>query len=98
MIDATQNGVGAAISTSITNTASTSAAVTATTNGKRNALYGNGGAHARGATLVSNVAQMRLTPGPSTSHPANGMAGDLYVDKTNRLWFSKGATSWVQLA
>jgi hypothetical protein len=100
VIDANQNGMGPAISAAITNPASHGNSIKATTNGSGTggAFYGDGGAHARGATLVSNVAQMRLTPGTLTTHPAGGMAGDLYVDRSNRLWFCKGSTTWHQLA
>jgi hypothetical protein len=98
VIDATQGGKGAAIVVSITNTASGSTCVKATTAGTGQAVYGDGGAHGRGATLVSNVAQLRLAPGTLASHPASGAPGDLYVDKTTRLWFCKGGSSWHQLA
>jgi hypothetical protein len=98
VIDAAQHGVGPAIASAITNTKSAAASINATTNGTGTALYGSGGAHARGATLVSNVAQLRLVPGSLATHPASGAAGDLYVDNTNRLWFCKGTTNWHQVA
>ena len=98
VIDANQAGVGAGVAVSITNAASSANGVVATTNGTGSALCGNGGAHARGATLVSNVAQMRLAPGTSATHPASGAAGDLFVDSAKRLWFCKGTSNWHQLA
>jgi hypothetical protein len=99
VIDANQNGIGPAIAAAITNTSSHGNCIKATTNGSAGgAIYGDGGAHARGATLVSNVAQMCLTPGTLATHPASGAAGDLYVDKSTRLWFCKGGTAWHQLA
>ena len=29
---------------------------------------------------------------------AHGVRGDLYVDKSGRLWFCKGGSTWKQLA
>jgi len=98
VIDATQSGKGPAIVAANTNTTSGANCVKASVAGTGSAVYGDGGAHGRGATLVGNVAQLRLAPGTLGSHPASGNAGDLYVDKTNRLWFCKGATAWHQLA
>lgn len=41
---------------------------------------------------------MKLQPGSPATHPTTGQAGDLYVDKSIRLWFCKGGTAWKQLA
>ena len=30
--------------------------------------------------------------------PDSGSTGDLFVDKSNRLWFCKGGTDWKPLA
>jgi hypothetical protein len=54
--------------------------------------------HGRGGVFGgTHVAQIQLTPGGST-HPANGSAGDFYVDHSARLWFCKGDKTWKQLA
>lgn len=55
----------------------------------------------RGIVSSSKLAQLQLTPGKQTSHPKAGEAGDLFVDKSARLWFCKvgGATAtWKQIA
>ena len=44
------------------------------------------------------AAQLYLEPGTAASHPGTGQLGDLYLDKSGRLWFCKGGTSWKQLA
>ncbi len=52
----------------------------------------------RGGVFRGGAAQVRLQPSTSTSHPASGQKGDLYVDSNARLWFCKGGTTWVRLA
>jgi len=52
----------------------------------------------RGGAFSGKLAQLRLSPSAATSHPASGAAGDLFVDKSKRLWFCKGGTVWVKLA
>ena len=37
---------------------------------------------ARGGNFSGGAAQIKLTPGPGTSHPATGETGDLYCDRT----------------
>jgi hypothetical protein len=32
------------------------------------------------------------------SHPHSGSKGDFLVDKSARLWFCKGGTTWKQIA
>jgi len=55
--------------------------------------------HGRGGVFGgTSVAQIQLTPGGSTHHPASGSAGDFYVDHSARLWFCKGGKTWKQLA
>ncbi|HEX5616602.1 MAG TPA: hypothetical protein VFZ83_15735 [Acidimicrobiia bacterium] len=108
-IHATTAGTGRVMFGAITNAASTQHAISAQTAGSGYALYGstqgagaglglNGGASGRGATVVSNVAHLRLVPSTRSTHPASGATGDLFVDKSRRLWFCKGGASWVQLA
>jgi hypothetical protein len=52
----------------------------------------------RGGLFSGKVANLRLTPADDASHPATGLTGDLFVDKSGRLWFCKGGSSWVQVA
>jgi hypothetical protein len=47
------------------------------------------------------AAQVHLVPGSNLTHPKGGKRGDLYADKTGRLWFcKKGGTTatWHQIA
>jgi hypothetical protein len=55
----------------------------------------------RGGVFSGGLAQLRLTPGSKSTHPAGGERGDLYADSTGRLWFCKkgGAkATWHQIA
>lgn len=55
----------------------------------------------RGATFKGGAAQIRLLPGPRSSHPTGGSRGDLYADTSGRLWYCKvgGSTAtWHQIA
>jgi hypothetical protein len=52
----------------------------------------------RGAVFGGKKAQVRLDPSDAASHPHTGSMGDMFVDKTGRLWFCKGSTSWTKLA
>ncbi len=52
----------------------------------------------RGGLFTGGPAQIRLEPSPNKTHPQKGLAGDLFVDSHNRLWFCKGGLSWHQLA
>jgi len=52
----------------------------------------------RGGLFVGKKAQIRLQPSTGASHPTSGAKGDLFVDKSGRLWFCKGATTWKQIA
>lgn len=57
------------------------------------------GEGARGGAFVGSHANVRLVPDSlAVSHPAVGKAGDLYVDKSHRLSYCKGGTTWRQLA
>jgi len=59
-------------------------------------VQGQGGS-GRGGRFSGQKAQIRLDPSTAATHPASGLAGDLFVDKSKRLWFCKGGTSWVRL-
>jgi hypothetical protein len=80
-------------STGVAGTSKTGAGVTAaSTSG--DGLRASG---SRGAVLAGSLSQVRLTPAKG-SHPRSGLAGDLFVDHNNDLWFCKGTTHWVRLA
>ena len=55
----------------------------------------------RGGSFGGKAANIRLRPSNANSHPVSGQAGDLSVDKANRLWYCKrggNKATWVQLA
>jgi trimeric autotransporter adhesin len=47
----------------------------------------------RGGNFAGGAAQIKLTPGSLASHPVPGETGDIYCDKTGRLWFCKKGSS-----
>ncbi len=51
----------------------------------------------RGGYFIGNVAQLRLKPSSARSHPTAGLAGDLFLDSSRRLWLCKGGSTWVRL-
>ena len=56
---------------------------------------------ARGGVFSGGAAQIQLQPATGSTHPKSGVTGDLYADKTGRLWFCKksGKTAtWHQIA
>jgi hypothetical protein len=52
----------------------------------------------RGGVFSGGRAAMRLMPSSSASHPRRGLGGDLFLDRSRRLWFCRGGTDWVRLA
>jgi len=56
---------------------------------------GTGG---RGGVFIGDLAQAQLVASTAATHPRSGLRGDLFVDKSGRLWFCKGGTTWRQLA
>jgi hypothetical protein len=68
--------------------------------GPKNGLIGLSAG--RGALLYGDRAHLRLQPHTTAlTHPTVGKRGDLFVDKTGRLWYCRtgGAVSdWKQLA
>jgi hypothetical protein len=60
-------------------------------------VYGVSGS-GRGGVFKGNLAQLKLLPSSHLTHPPSGQRGDLFVDKSGRLWFCKGGTTWVKLA
>src|SRR5207247_201184 len=51
----------------------------------------------RGGQFKGGAAQLRLVPSTAATHPDSGQAGDLFLDKSHRLWLCKGGTTWVKL-
>jgi hypothetical protein len=60
-------------------------------------VYGVSGS-GRGGVFKGNLAQLKLLPSSHVTHPASGQRGDFFVDKSGRLWFCKGGTTWVKVA
>jgi hypothetical protein len=92
------------------NSANTFSTVTGTNQGTGSGLWGSsvkgdgvvGAApKGRGARFSGGAANVRLVPGKRAAHPVSGQAGDLYVDKSNRLWFctktSSATAKWKRL-
>jgi hypothetical protein len=55
----------------------------------------------RGVVAAGKAAPLQLQPSKTASHPKRGEKGDLFVDKTGRLWFCNaggGTATWVQIA
>lgn len=52
----------------------------------------------RGGIFTGGPAAIQLTPSTAPTHPASGLAGDLFVDAGHNLWFCKGGSVWVKLA
>jgi hypothetical protein len=65
--------------------------------GTGNGIYGES-VNGRGGRFVGKKAQIRLDPSTAITHPSSGAAGDIFLDKSKRLWFCKGGTTWVKLA
>jgi hypothetical protein len=63
----------------------------------RTGVYGKA-PNGRGVVASGGVAQLRLVPSTAANHPASGAVGDLFLDKSHRLWFCKGGTVWKQIA
>jgi hypothetical protein len=92
-----QGATGAAV---IAGAASSAPAVTASNSGSGSGVRGKS-TDGRGGVFSGGPAQVQLVPGTGASHPKDGKRGDLYADKTGRLWFCKksGTTAtWHQIA
>jgi hypothetical protein len=64
--------------------------------GTGSGVYGQSD-NGRGGRFKGKKAQIRLEPATTTTHPASGDAGDIYLDKSKRLWLCKGGTTWVKI-
>jgi hypothetical protein len=65
--------------------------------GMGSGIYGQS-ANGRGGRFAGKLAQIKLDPARTTTHPSSGQRGDLFVDNSGRLWFCKGGLTWKQLA
>jgi hypothetical protein len=104
-------GTGPGIQAQILNKTSAQPGLDASTNGTGPAVQGkatgsgiglNGAStNGRGAVLSGGAAPAQLVPSSTaTTHPTSGQTGDLFVDKTARLWFcTAGGTTatWKQV-
>jgi hypothetical protein len=96
-IQAAASGTGQAVSA--TNNSGTLATIKAVNSGTNSGIHAT--SQGRGGVFGGNLAQVQLTPGSGSTHPKGGSRGDLYADKTGRLWFcKKGGTTatWHQIA
>jgi hypothetical protein len=90
-------GTGIAVVGAIANPRSTATAAKGSTIGygagvEGQSVYGVGG------RFAGKTAQVHLVPAAAGSHPDTGEAGQLFVDKANRLWYCGGGRDWRQLA
>jgi hypothetical protein len=56
------------------------------------------GVHGRGGVFQGDLAQVRLVASTASTHPVSGTRGDLFLDRSGRLWFCKTGSTWKQLA
>ena len=52
----------------------------------------------RGGSFSGGRAQLRLSPSSRPTHPEMGLAGDLFLDSSRRLWLCRGSTRWARVA
>ena len=64
--------------------------------GTGSGVYGQSD-NGRGGRFNGKKAQLKLDPSAAATHPATGDAGDIFLDKSKRLWLCKGGTTWVRL-
>lgn len=96
-IQAAGSGSGQAVNA--TSNSGTLATIKAVNSGSNSGIHAT--SQGRGGVFGGNLAQIQLTPGSGSTHPKGGSRGDLYADKTGRLWFcKKGGTTatWHQIA
>ena len=90
-------GVGIAIVASVANEKSTASASKGTTVGSGAGVEGQS-AQGVGGKFAGKAAQLQLVPSTASGPPQFGVAGQLFVDRANRLWFCQGGSTWRQLA
>jgi hypothetical protein len=96
-IDARQLGTAGGLFAHIDNDANTSYSVLGRTAGRGPGVEGTS-AQGVGGRFAGATAQLQLIPSSAPVHPARGSAGDLFLDRSHRLWFCKGGADWRQLA
>lgn len=64
--------------------------------GTGSGVYGQSD-NGRGGRFKGKKAQIRLEPSTTVTHPSSGDAGDIFLDKSKRLWLCKGGTTWVRI-
>ena len=64
--------------------------------GTGDGIYGES-TNGRGGRFKGKKAQIRLDPSTASTHPTSGVAGDIFLDKSKRLWLCKGTTTWARL-
>jgi hypothetical protein len=94
---ASTRGLGQAHLAAIANASSKAAAMRAQTTGFGSAVDA-ASALGAGGRFSGKTAQIQLVPSNLSTHPPSGSAGQLFVDRSNRLWYCKGGTAWHQLA
>jgi len=90
-------GTGIAMVASVANERSAATAAKGITAGSGAGVEGSS-AHGVGGRFDGGTAQVHLVPSGASSHPAIGSAGQLFVDRSNRLWYCNGGSTWKQLA
>jgi hypothetical protein len=90
-------GTGIAVVASVANSKSAATAAKGVTVGSGAGLEGSSRL-GTGGVFTGKTAQIQLVPSIGAGHPASGVAGQLFVDKLNHLWFCRGGADWAQLA
>ncbi len=90
-------GVGIAMVASVANEHSAATAAKGITAGTGPGVEGSS-AHGVGGRFEGSTAQVQLVPSAAGAHPAVGAPGQLFVDRSNRLWYCNGGSTWKQLA
>ncbi len=96
-LDAITFGTGRALYARVANASNNTGAVVAQHDGAGYGIIARAGTGV-GGYFAGPRANLRLAPATAGSHPAVGVVGDVFVDRSARLWFCKGGTAWVQLA
>jgi hypothetical protein len=96
-LEAVQFGKGKAVFAEVLNATSSANSVSATTIGSGAGINASS-SKGPGGKFTGKTAQVLLVPSTASTPPTSGTAGALFVDKSKRLWYCKGGTSWKQLA
>src|SRR5262249_32801017 len=91
------DGTNQAFWSHIESDTNTKDSIRAETKGTGSGIYATS-AKGAGGKFGGKTANIQLVPSTASSHPASGSAGQLFVDKANRLWYCRGGSNWAQLA